>query len=351
MPSLSTCNHFKILSNIIDSKANVLDVKILKKDLNTSPVPELTPITPKNQKPKWERTLPKKCIISAAGQSNSLKLKVEIETTDTLERKAINSLVDSRANGEFIDQEYTKSCRFNLQKLSCPIPVYNIDGSPNEAGSITEAVSLILRYKNHSEWTVFCITSLGKQKLILGHSWLWKHNPEIDWTKGEVKMSRCPPHCCLGCQDKLGQERITRKAEMKRIDICSIGPAPEVNHNLEDDSGLDNIDLEGEPLSIEEGDQILATGLLPPPVMEICALSTISQRLVKAFQTNMQAMTLVPEYLKEFMSVFSKQTFDTLPESKEWDHAIELIPGSKPSSCKIYLLSPAEQKELDTFLK
>ena len=49
--------------------------------------------------------------------------------------------------------------------------------------------------------------------------------------------------------------------------------------------------------------------------------------------------------------MFSKQTFDVLPEPKEWDHAIELIPGSKPSGCKIYPLSPAEQKELDIFLK
>ena len=30
---------------------------------------------------------------------------------------------------------------------------------------------------------------------------------------------------------------------------------------------------------------------------------------------------------------------------------VELIPGSKPTGCKIYLLSPTEQKELDIFLK
>ena len=40
-----------------------------------------------------------------------------------------------------------------------------------------------------------------------------------------------------------------------------------------------------------------------------------------------------------------------LTEPKEWDHAVELIPGSKPAGCKIYPLSPMEQKELDTFLK
>ena len=138
---------------------------------------------------------------------------------------------------------------------------------------------------------------------------------------------------------------------MKRIDICSVGPVLEVDHNSKDDSGLDAADLEDEPISIEEGDHILATGLLPPPPMDIHASSTISQRLAEAFQTNTEATVPVPEYLKEFTLVFSKQTFDNLPEPKEWDHAVELIPSSKPSSCKIYQLSPAEQKELDVFLK
>ena len=141
------------------------------------------------------------------------------------------------------------------------------------------------------------------------------------------------------------------KAEARRIDICSVGPVPEVNHNSEDDSRIDATDSENEPISIEEGDWILATGLLPPPSMDIRASSTISQQLAEAFQTNAEAATSVPEYLKEFTSVFSKQTFDILPEPKEWDHAVELIPGSKPSRCKIYPLSPTKQKELDTFLK
>ena len=85
--------------------------------------------------------------------------------------------------------------------------------------------------------------------------------------------------------------------------------------------------------------------------MNIRASSTISQRLAEAFQTNSEVLSPIPDYLREFTSVFSKQSFDVLPESREWDHAVELIPGSKPSGCKIYPLSPAEQKELDIFLK
>ena len=253
-----------------------------EKNINPPLTPTATPI----QKPKWEKALPEKYTILAIGESNSLKVKVELETTDTLERKSVNSLMDSRATGEFINCDYAKSCLFNLLKLTHPILVYNIDRSPNEAGSITKAVSLILQYKNHSEWMTFCVTSLGKQKLILGHSWLWKHNLEINWTKGEVKMSRCPSQCCSECRDELQQERITWKAEVRRIDICSVGPVPEVNHDSEDDSRIDATNLENEPISIEEG-----------------------------------------------------------------DHAVELIPGSKPSGCKNYPLLPAKQKELDAFLK
>ena len=68
-------------------------------------------------------------------------------------------------------------------------------------------------------------------------------------------------------------------------------------------------------------------------------------------KANTEASNPIPEYLKEFTSEFSKQLFDTLPEPKEWDHVVELIPGSKPTGCKIYPLLPMEQKELDIFLK
>ena len=165
-----------------------------------------------------------------------------------MERKSVTCLVDSSATSEFIDRDYAKSCRFNLVKLKQPIPVYNVDGTPNEAGSISEVVHLILHYKNHLEQTMFAVTCLGKQKLLLGHSWLWNHNPEIDWNKGEVKMTRCPPCCCLGCQDELRQERIIRKAEAKRMDVCSAGPMPVIDHDSEDSY------LEETPISVEEGD-------------------------------------------------------------------------------------------------
>ena len=42
------------------------------------------------------------------------------------------------------------------------IPVYNIDGTPNEAGHITEVVNLIVQYKDHSKWVTSHVISISQ---------------------------------------------------------------------------------------------------------------------------------------------------------------------------------------------
>src|SRR5277367_1422953 len=344
-PSLPTYNRFDVLA-IEEPNETIETVETAVQNLQS--LPSTIPHFPlfSAPRPKWERPLPSKFIIATMdGSSTSLKLKVELETTDTAEVKSVNVLVDCGATGEFIDRHYAKSCGLHLLKLSKPIPVYNVDGTPNEAGFITEVVDLILRYKNHSERTLFAVSSLGKQKLILGHSWLRKHNPEINWTTGEVKMSRCPPQCCAGCRDEAHQEHISNKARIRRQESCSSGPVPEFHHDAEDSDDCGDF--------IDQDDHIFATGIFPPrPQEDIRASSTISTRLAEAFKVNSEtAIPSIPDYLQELKNVFSKKSFDVLPEHKDWDHAIELIPGEKMSSCKVYPLAPSEQKELDLFLK
>ena len=49
--------------------------------------------------------------------------------------------------------------------------------------------------------------------------------------------------------------------------------------------------------------------------------------------------------------MFSKESFDELPEWKQWDHVIDLKPESRPFSTKVYPMSQIEQKELNDFLE
>jgi len=87
----------------------------------------------------------------------------------------------------------------NTQTLSCNIPVFNVDGSSNDVGQISEVIDVILCYKTHSERMLLVVSGLGKQSLILGYDWLKDHNPRIDWEKGKVKMTCCPLWCKGGC--------------------------------------------------------------------------------------------------------------------------------------------------------
>jgi len=54
---------------------------------------------------------------------------------------------------------------------------------------------------------------IGGQKwgVILGMPWLERHNPEIDWKTGEVKMTRCPEECGKVFGKKQSERMPTRK--------------------------------------------------------------------------------------------------------------------------------------------
>ena len=89
-------------------------------------------------------------------------------------------MVDTGATGDFIDQDFVTRAKLLTRKLSQPIPVYNVDGTLNKAGSIREVVDMIMTYNRHSERILLAVTHLGKQSMILGFTWLDKHNLEID---------------------------------------------------------------------------------------------------------------------------------------------------------------------------
>jgi len=110
----------------------------------------------------------------------SIVLSIEISTTDTSKVHSVKALLDSRAMGSFIDKDFVHTKSISTQSISCPILVYNIDGSPNETRQISEVVDVVLHHKTHSERTLLAVSSLGKQSMILGYTWLKDHNPEVD---------------------------------------------------------------------------------------------------------------------------------------------------------------------------
>ena len=252
---------------------------------------------------------PKRFIRGNGG--NQLAVPLILSTLDTVRQVKAKALVDSGCTGSCINRSFVKHHDIPTKRYPLPIAVYNADGSINKYGSITEYVRVRVKLQDHYELLELAVTALSSADVFLGHEWLKRHNPNIDWQEGTIEFDRCP-------------------------DVC--GHTPE----LVDPDASTNAEVEDEEDEIEEGDRVFAfdwdaykrSGHKTP---------TASVRVISIEE--------LPPYARDFADVFSAEEFDQLPERRPWDHAIELTPGFKPTDCKIYPLSRLEQVALDDFLK
>jgi hypothetical protein len=60
---------------------------------------------------------------------------------------------------------------------------------------------------------------------------------------------------------------------------------------------------------------------------------------------------LLPKTYHEHKLVFEKEASECFPESRPWDHAIDLKSDFILKDCKVYPLTLAEQMKLDKFLE
>src|SRR5882672_8443464 len=164
----------------------------------------LTPQSPIDE-PKTEKAMPQEppcqpsdltpILVCSTTLRRGMEPPLCIHTIGRNTPLLINALIDSGATGWFIDIDYVRSKSLHTQCLPRAIPVYNVDGTLNNAGYITEVVNLMVHYGDHSEQATFHVMGIGQTTIILRHTWLVEHNPKIDWSTGKVSMTRCPVAC------------------------------------------------------------------------------------------------------------------------------------------------------------
>ena len=91
------------------------------------------------------------------------------------------ALLDTGAGGKFIDQNFVLQNNLRTRKLGKPITIYNVDGTENKTGTITQYVDVNLQIGNRTTTTKLLVTGLGCQMIILGFPWFEDQNPEINW--------------------------------------------------------------------------------------------------------------------------------------------------------------------------
>ena len=167
--------------------------------------------------------------------------------------------------------------------MPIPIPVYNADGTRNQAGPITEMAELILAIGDHQERIQLAVTNLGNTDLFIGYEWLRFHNPNIDWERGNLTLNRCPEVC--------GYIHPTPRDQQP--DVFQVN---QISSELEEEDQVFMFDWQGYEDEKEYWQK---------------------QFNIRRLQSQEDLQNLIePNYFKEFPEVFGKQEFDKLPEQR-----------------------------------
>ena len=161
---------------------------------------------------------------------------------------------------------------------------------------------------------------------ILEMPWLARHNPEIDWRTGEVKMMRCPKKC----------EKQWRPVQRKS------GWEKKKEEEVKEEAGRKREE--------KEKKRKQKTGKIVE-VKRIAEEWEIWDEEEEVARSEAKAKKLVPEKFHKWIKVFGKKQSERIPIRKVWDHAIEIKEGFVPKKGKVYLLSREEREEVREFIR
>ena len=134
----------------------------------------------------------------ASEEKRKLNVQAQIKTRNGKNLK-VKALVDSGCTHMGIDEQLVKDKRIQTKKIDFSFEVFNTDGTKN--GEVTKVASLEVEINGHKEILEVAVTNLDGTDMFLGHNWLVKHNPEVNWKNGTIKFTRCPGNCTITHKD------------------------------------------------------------------------------------------------------------------------------------------------------
>ena len=202
----------------------------------------------------------------------------------------VKAIVDSGCTHIGIDKQLVKDKRIQTKLINFSFEVFNTDRTKN--GEVTKVASLEVEINRHKETLEVAVMNLDGTDMFLGHDWLVKHNPEVNWKNGTIKFTRCPGNCTMKHEDIQFKSRRTK--------------ATETTDNKKQDNG---------------------------------------EIRKKPDKTNIEDL---PEYIQPFTHLFNKKKFKKLPERCEWDHEINLMDKApKELNAKAYTMILKKEEVLN----
>ena len=85
-----------------------------------------------------------------------------------------------------MNEETWKTLETRTFTLPKPITIYNIDGTENRQGKVTQYCWLKIRKGNKEQRMRFFIANMGEDCFVLRHPFLSAFNPQVDWSRGQI---------------------------------------------------------------------------------------------------------------------------------------------------------------------
>ena len=96
----------------------------------------------------------------------------------------IKTLVDSGCAHIEIDKQLVKNRRIQMKPINFSFEVFNINRTKNE--KVTKVALLKVKINEHKENIEVTVTDLNRMDMFLGHDWLIKYNPEVNWKEDKI---------------------------------------------------------------------------------------------------------------------------------------------------------------------
>jgi len=154
-------------------------------------------------------------------------VQANVKTKNSKKLK-VKALVDSGCTHTGIDKQLVKNKRIQMKLINFSFEVFNADNTKNR--EVTKVVPLEIEINRHKETLEAAVMDLDGTDMFLGHDWLVKHNPEVNWTNGTIKFTRCPGNCTMKHEDIQFKSRRTKAMETtdnKEQDNGEIGKEPD----------------------------------------------------------------------------------------------------------------------------
>jgi len=125
-------------------------------------------------------------------------VQAQVKTKNSKSLK-VKALVDSRCTHTGIDEQLVKDKNIQTKKIDFSFEAFNADGTKN--GEVTNVAPLEVEINGHKETLEAAVMDLDGTDMFLGHDWLVKHNPEVNWKNRTIKFMRCSGNCTMTHKD------------------------------------------------------------------------------------------------------------------------------------------------------